>query len=119
MDFDAFSADGRTQDAVERRFLIIGEALIHLNRTSPELAGRIPELRKAIGLRNQLAHVCHWMEPADILDAAVNDLPKFLRTVQALLAELDASATIRSAGDDASAGTFDIPDPFMPSSPFD
>ncbi|MDE0114985.1 MAG: DUF86 domain-containing protein [Albidovulum sp.] len=77
MDFDAFSADGMTQDAVERRFLITGEALIHLNRTSPELAGRIPGLRKATGLRNQLAHMYHRIEPADIWDTAVKDLPKF------------------------------------------
>ena len=56
IDFDAYEADGRTQDAVERQFLIIGEALNRLHRTNSELAGKIPDLREIVGFRNVLAH---------------------------------------------------------------
>ena len=42
IDFEAFKADGRMQDAVERRFPVVGEVLNQLSRANPELAGRIP-----------------------------------------------------------------------------
>ncbi len=56
IDFDAYEAGGRTQDAVERQFLIIGEALNRLHRANSELAEKIPDLREIMGFRNVLAH---------------------------------------------------------------
>ena len=44
--------DARTQDAVERKFEIIGEALNRLHQTCPEIAERIPPLREVVGFRN-------------------------------------------------------------------
>ncbi len=57
---------GRTRDdyehdmpfrlAVERSFMIIGEALFQLNRDHPEVAAQVPESRKIIGFRHILVH---------------------------------------------------------------
>jgi uncharacterized protein with HEPN domain len=42
--------------AVERQFQIIGEALNRLSQAAPELAARITDLRRAVGMRNVLIH---------------------------------------------------------------
>ena len=56
MDSAAFAADARKQAAVERKFEIIGEAVNCLHKDHPELARRIPEMRRIVDFRNFLAH---------------------------------------------------------------
>ena len=56
MDGGLFAGDALTQAAVERKFEIVGEALKCLQKTHPELAGRIPHLRRIIDFRNMLIH---------------------------------------------------------------
>jgi uncharacterized protein with HEPN domain len=52
---EQFTADQRTQDAVLRRLLVIGEAAAHL---TAETMSHFPDLpfRKMIGLRNRVVH---------------------------------------------------------------
>ena len=52
IDFEAYKSDGRTQDAAERRFLVVGEALNQLHRADPVLARKIPDLRRIVDFRN-------------------------------------------------------------------
>ena len=56
MDSSAYAADTLTQGAVERKSEIIGEALNRLQKAHPEVAGRIPRLRRIIDFRNSLIH---------------------------------------------------------------
>lgn len=44
------------RSAVERQFLILGEALGRMRQLDPDLASRITDLHQAVALRNQLAH---------------------------------------------------------------
>lgn len=54
MDFDAFKADIKTQDAVVRNLEIIGEAAGRLPEAVRQAAAEI-EWRKVVGIRNILA----------------------------------------------------------------
>jgi uncharacterized protein with HEPN domain len=54
--FADYVGDGRLRRAVERSFLIIGEALQRLDRTDPPTAASISGLRKIVGFRNRLVH---------------------------------------------------------------
>ena len=63
MDLWACLDDERTQDAVERNFEIVGEALNRLHHTSPELSEKIPRLRKIVNFRN---HLIHGFDDVDI-----------------------------------------------------
>ena len=88
MDGGAYAGDALVQAAVERKFLIVGEALNRLHRDHPGIAKRIPGLRRIVNFRNLLAHVYERVEPDRVWTYAGRDLPELRRTVQALLAEL-------------------------------
>ena len=82
-----------TQAAVERKFEIIGEALNRLHQTHPELAERIPRLRRIIDFRNLLIHGDAIVKPERVWDYTENHLPQLRRIVKALLAELGPPET--------------------------
>ena len=48
MDSNAYASEALTQAAVERKFEIVGEALNRLHQSHPELAERIPRLRRIV-----------------------------------------------------------------------
>ena len=53
---DDYLGDELLRSAVERQFLILGEALGRVRQLEPSLASRIGDLHQAVALRNQLAH---------------------------------------------------------------
>ena len=88
MDSGAYASDALTQAAVERKFEIIGEALNRLQKTHPDLAERIPRLRRIINFRNLLIHGYASVMPERVWDYAENHLPQLRQIVEVLLAEL-------------------------------
>lgn len=56
LDFDAYARSRLVRDAVERRTAVVGEALNQATALESELAGRFPELRQVVALRNRLIH---------------------------------------------------------------
>ena len=88
MDSDAFAADARTRAAVERKFEIIGEAVNRLHKDHPELANRIPDMRRIVDFRNFLAHGYDDVAPRLVWLYASRSLPQLRDVVQALLADL-------------------------------
>ena len=90
MDSDAYAGDALVQAAVERKFLIVGEALNRLHRDHPGIAERIPRLRQIVDFRNLLSHVYDRVDSRLVWTYAENHLPDLCRTVQALLTELGA-----------------------------
>ena len=80
---DDYESDALLRSAVERQFMIIGEALSQLSRADAELAGRVPELGEIIGFRNILVHgyaivddeqVWHTIDDLAALRAALRGL---------------------------------------------
>ncbi len=58
-----YSTYGRTHDAVRLNFIAIGEPLNRLHQVSPELADRIPELRRIVDFRNLLVQGYSEVQP--------------------------------------------------------
>ena len=88
LDSSAYVGDTPIRAAVERKFEIIGEALNRLRNDHPEVAERIPRLRRIVDFRNFPIHVYDSVEPDRVWTHARHDLPELHRTVQALLSEL-------------------------------
>ena len=63
------------RSAVERQFEIIGEALNQLSKVDPEVASRIPELRRIVAFRNILIHGYATVDDALVWQALVDKLP--------------------------------------------
>lgn len=55
-DLADYLADPMVRSAVERQLEIIGEALNRLSQAAPDIVRRIPDVRRAIAMRNALIH---------------------------------------------------------------
>ena len=84
MDFTAFSADRKTQDAVARNLEIIGEAV---GKLPPSLLATVEgvEWRKITGLRNILAHEYFGISLPIIWDVVQNKLDDLAAASRSLL----------------------------------
>jgi len=56
IELPAYQSDRLIRSAVEREFIIIGEALSALSRRAPETFAKISDARRIIDFRNQLTH---------------------------------------------------------------
>jgi len=86
MDFDAFRADLKTQDAVVRNLELIGEASGRLPEAVRHAAPEI-EWRKVVGIRNILAHGYFGISLPIIWDVVQNKLDDLSDACSRLLAE--------------------------------
>ena len=85
----AFLTDELVQSAVERQFMIIGNALTTLSKIDFVLGEKIPDRRRIVGFRNLLVHGYGAVDPNLLYRLAREDAPKLRRTVEALVAEFD------------------------------
>ena len=88
-DYDQFSKDGKTIDAVVRNIEIIGEAAKHL---SEEIKIKNPEIPwKAItGMRDKLVHDYFGVDTLFVWNTVRQDIPFLKDQVGQLLENLDA-----------------------------
>jgi len=80
-----FRADRALQLVVERELEIIGEAMARLQREHADLADRITDADKIIGLRNVLAHGYDVLEHEILWDVVANKLADLRHEVDRLL----------------------------------
>jgi uncharacterized protein with HEPN domain len=78
---DSFTANSEKQDAVLRRFEIIGEAA---SRLSPETRALFPSLpfRSMRGMRNIIAHDYGAVDLDQVWHTATNDVAPLIATLQ-------------------------------------
>lgn len=90
VDLDSYLANRIVRSAVEREFIIIGEAVNALGDLEPELFARITEARKVVDFRNQLTHGYMTVNDKLVWAYAVRNAPQLRNECAALLAEMDA-----------------------------
>jgi len=78
---DEFLDDVKSQDAVVRRFILIGEAA---RRISPETRDRYPQVpwRDMIDMRNLVIHEYEDVDFLIVWDTAHQDLPQLIRSLE-------------------------------------
>lgn len=85
MTFSQYVTNPVCRSAVERQFIIVGEALNRLGRYTPELLENFPESRSIISFRNVLVHGYDQVEDEVVWGIVQRHVPGLLRTVTALL----------------------------------
>ncbi|MET3808876.1 uncharacterized protein with HEPN domain [Nakamurella sp. UYEF19] len=85
---ESYATDELRKSAVERQLEIIGEALNRLRKADPEVAQRIPDISRIIGLRNILAHGYAVINDSVVWSAVAERMPALLTVVENLLNEL-------------------------------
>jgi uncharacterized protein with HEPN domain len=83
-----YAADELRKSAVERQLEIIGEALNRLRKADPEVAQRIPDISRIIGLRNILVHGYAVVDDAVVWSAVSERMPALLTVVEKLLEQI-------------------------------
>ena len=84
MSFEDYSADRKTQSAVERKFEIIGEALNRIGRLDEEILVQIRDYRSIISFRNILAHGYDSVEDRVVWGIIDADLENLISDVEKL-----------------------------------
>ena len=89
--FDAFMADRRTRQAVERsfNFEIIGEAVNRLRRHAPDVAARISASDQIVGFLNELSHGYDRIDYPTVWRAVQQALPALRTEIEELLCAAD------------------------------
>lgn len=87
--------DGKTRDDylgdevlrgfVERKLLIVGEALARLRESHPDVAEKITDIHRIIGQRNRIVHGYDAVDDLLIWDAIQNHLPTLHTEMEGLL----------------------------------
>lgn len=84
MDYYEFINDNKTQDAVVRQILIIGEAMNNITDEFVEKHKVLPA-REAISMRNLLVHEYDMVDVDRLWNTIIKDLPKLLTSVESII----------------------------------
>lgn len=76
-----YQEDEMLRAAVERKFLIIGEALNRLQKTDPVLAADLPDVPHVIAFRNILVHGYDVVSDARVWVIIEQDVPVLLQRI--------------------------------------
>ncbi len=82
-----YTSDRGFRSAVERELQIVGEAMVQLDSTAPELAARITEHDKIIHFRHVLVHGYHSLKPQLVWDVISTRLDALRAEVEILMTE--------------------------------
>jgi len=85
---EGYVASREKRSAIEREFILIGEATVQLHRVAPGLCGRLSHGQLAIGMRNVLTHDYVSVDHESVFETALEDAPRFRQECTDLLKEL-------------------------------
>jgi uncharacterized protein with HEPN domain len=84
---EAYVMRREKRSAVEREFIVIGEAVSMLAKFWPDKFKRLSDGRKAIGFRNILTHNYASVDHETVYETALHDVPKLRRECVEILGE--------------------------------
>lgn len=84
--FAEFQSDWVLQSAVERQYIVIGEALARVRQKEPDVLAMIDRAEAIIGLRNILVHGYDSADPERVYALSLAPLDRFIQDLALLLA---------------------------------
>jgi uncharacterized protein with HEPN domain len=86
---EAYSETREKRSAVEREFIVIGEAASTLAKIKPDTFSRLSDGRKSIGFRNILTHNYASVDHETVYETALLHVPKLRRECYEILRETE------------------------------
>lgn len=96
LNLDDYQDNRLVRSAVEREFIIIGEAIIALSRVAPAIFESITHARRIVDFRNQLTHEYPMVDDALVWAIVEKDVPVLRR---------ECSLLLENAGSEEAGGT--------------
>jgi uncharacterized protein with HEPN domain len=90
--FDDYRSDPLLRSAVERQFIVIGEALSRLDRSDPALSAKITDCGRIIAFRNILVHGYEMIDDAIVWQVIQSGVPVLQSEVDRLLDSLSGAS---------------------------
>lgn len=87
VDLSTYGSKRAIRSAVEREFILIGEALRRLSQVSPELFSRIQQARLIVDFRNLLTHDYSAIDDEAVYGIAITRLDPLIDDLKSLLLE--------------------------------
>lgn len=84
---EAYLQNEMLRSAVERKLMIIGEALNQALRINPDLESQIPDARQIIDFRNIIVHGYYAIRHETVWGILKKDLPILTERIQNLLGD--------------------------------
>ena len=91
VDLAAYEQQRAIRSAVEREFILIGEAVAGIRRMEPEAAESISHARMVVGFRNLLTHDYAAVDDETVYGVATEDLPQLKRECAVLLERVEGT----------------------------
>jgi uncharacterized protein with HEPN domain len=85
MSFEEYIRNAMVKAAVERKFLVIGEAITKLKKEHPEILKQITDHEKIIRFRNVLVHGYDMIDDTTVWSALKDSMPTLQHEVQKIL----------------------------------
>ncbi len=92
MDFAAYESDSMLQDAVERNFIIVGEAVRRMRLLDDSVADRVQKLTTVSDFRNFLVHEYESVSNERVWRVVTESMPVLKQQIDAWAAELGMEA---------------------------
>jgi uncharacterized protein with HEPN domain len=89
--FEEYLDDPLLQSAVERQFIIVGEALFHALRIDPEIEKAITDATLIVGFRHVMVHGYASIKPETVWGVVDEELATLRREVDSLLASAESA----------------------------
>lgn len=83
--FADYQNDELLRAGVERKLMIVGEAVYHILRLDPDLEENISQARQIVGFRNMLVHGYFAIEDETVWGIVSKDIPVLAEEVEYLL----------------------------------
>ncbi len=71
--------------AIERKFILIGEAASRLTKVAPEVAARVSELKSIIGFRHKWVHGYGEIDDRTVWDIVESGIPRLLAVLTTMI----------------------------------
>ncbi len=82
VDYAAFENDLKTQSAVERQLIIVGEAINKFRKTAPDIS--IKNDKQIVAFRNRIVHAYDSIDNSIVWAILKKHLPKLKKEIQEL-----------------------------------